>query len=240
MMSAPTQPRSGRGGPPPFAREREPREYRDPRDGPPYGNSRGGRGGGGYNGPLTPRGYDSRPPPGPRASSSHNNEAWGPSPRGPPSRSPPPHRHPYPPPPRDRGGPDRALDRPPGPERPPPFRSNNSSSTSYPQTRYFNNAGPGRKPSVNANPLGNLEKPVEGGKKLPSTLDPKQEARLRQLEDEQKKLVEQIEEKERLKRQKVREWDDAERESRREGLKSELAEGHLERLSGDGGGGAAY
>ncbi|KAL9101393.1 MAG: hypothetical protein Q9187_009252, partial [Circinaria calcarea] len=82
---------------------------------------------------------------------------------------------------------------------------------------------------------------VPGGKSLPSGLDPAQERRLQQLEDDKKKLLEAIEEKQRAKRQGLREWDKSERESRREGLRSELAEGHLDRLSGEGGmSGGAY
>ena len=82
---------------------------------------------------------------------------------------------------------------------------------------------------------------VPGGKSLPSGLDPAQEKRLQQLEDDKKKLLEAIEEKQRAKRQGLREWDKSERESRREGLRSELAEGHLDRLSGEGGmSGSAY
>ena len=82
---------------------------------------------------------------------------------------------------------------------------------------------------------------VPGGKLLPTGLDPVQEKRLAQLEEEKKKLMDAIEEKQRIKRQGLREWDDMERSGRREGLRSELAQGHLERLSGEGGsGGAAF
>ena len=82
---------------------------------------------------------------------------------------------------------------------------------------------------------------MEGGKKLPSALAPVDEKRLKFLEEEGRKIREQIEEKQRIKRQGLREWDKIERESKREALKSELAEGHLERLSGEvGGTGGAY
>jgi predicted HTH transcriptional regulator len=81
---------------------------------------------------------------------------------------------------------------------------------------------------------------IESGKKLPSLLDPGQEKRLLQLEEDRKKLLEQIEEKEKGKRQGLREWEKLERESARDALRSELAEGHLERLSGEGGGSGAY
>lgn len=61
------------------------------------------------------------------------------------------------------------------------------------------------------------------------------------MEEDKKKLLEAIEEKQRVKRAGLREWEKAERESKREGLKSELAEGQLERLTGEGGmSGAAF
>ena len=82
---------------------------------------------------------------------------------------------------------------------------------------------------------------IEGGKKLPSALAANDEKRLKFLEEEGRKIREQINEKQRIKRQGLREWDRMERESKREALKSELAEGHLERLSGEvGGAGGAY
>ena len=81
---------------------------------------------------------------------------------------------------------------------------------------------------------------IPGGKLAPSGLDPAAEKRLQQIEEDKKKLLEQIEEKQRVKRQGLREWEKAERESRREGLKSELAEEHLEKLTGEGTGGTAF
>lgn len=82
---------------------------------------------------------------------------------------------------------------------------------------------------------------VPGGKLLPSGLDPQAEKRLAQLEEDKKKLLEAIEDKQKQKRAGLREWDKAERESAREGLKSELAEGHLDRMTGEGGmGGSAF
>ena len=49
------------------------------------------------------------------------------------------------------------------------------------------------------------------------------------------------EEEDKVKRQGLRDWDKAERESRREGLKSELAERHLDSLTGEVGvSGAAF
>ena len=46
--------------------------------------------------------------------------------------------------------------------------------------------------------------------------------------------MEQIEEKQREKRKNLREWETRERESRRDGLRSELAEEALEAMSGEG------
>ncbi|MCJ1399137.1 hypothetical protein MMC11_002339 [Xylographa trunciseda] len=105
-----------------------------------------------------------------------------------------------------------------------PFRPNNSSSTTYPRTQRFNTH------------LASVPALVEGGKKLPSGLDPAQEKRLQQLEEDRKKLLDVIEEKQRTKRAGLRDWEKSEREAGREGLRSELAEGHLGRLSGEGGG----
>lgn len=47
--------------------------------------------------------------------------------------------------------------------------------------------------------------------------------------------MEQIEEKQKDKRRNLREWESRERESRRDGLRSELAEESLEVMSGEGG-----
>ena len=107
---------------------------------------------------------------------------------------------------------------------PRPFRSNNSSSTTYPRTQRFSQH------------LSTVPTVVPGGRRTSSGLEPGQEKRLQQLEDDRKKLLEQIEEKQRSKRQALREWEKSERDSAREGLRSELAEGHLDRLSGGEGG----
>ncbi len=108
---------------------------------------------------------------------------------------------------------------------PPPFRSNNSSSTTYPRTQRFN-----------TNHLASVPAIVPGGEALPSTLDPAARKRLAELEEQKKKLQDQIEEKQREKRRGLREWDSKERESRRDGLRSELAEEALEAMSGEGAG----
>ncbi|KAK4694985.1 hypothetical protein P7C71_g2686, partial [Lecanoromycetidae sp. Uapishka_2] len=108
---------------------------------------------------------------------------------------------------------------------PPPFRSNNSSSTTYPRTQRFS-----------TNHLASIPAIKEGGEALPSLVDPATRKRLAELEEGKKKLMEQIEEKQREKRKQLREWNSMERESRRESLKSDLAETALEAMSGEGAG----
>ena len=82
----------------------------------------------------------------------------------------------------------------------------------------------------------------ESGEALPSATDPAARKRLAELEEGRKKLLDQIEEKQREKRKGLREWGSRERESRRDSLKSELAEEALDRMNGDGPGtgGAAF
>lgn len=110
----------------------------------------------------------------------------------------------------------------------PPFRSNNSSSTTYPRTQRFS-----------TNHLASVPAIIEGGKAMPSA-DPTAAKKIIQLEEDAKRLREQIDEKQREKRSSLREWDNRERESRRDGLRSELAEAQLEALSGEAIGGAAF
>ena len=208
LLSAPTRPRGGPG----FGRGGS----RDAPYGPPR---RGGYQTPQHNGPP-PRqhNYDSRdgPPAGPRGSYAQD---------GPETFNSRPHHD----------------SRPPYDSRPsyhdsreffdsgrPPFRSNNSSSTTYPRTQRFSQH------------LASVPAIIPGGKLAPSGLDPAAEKRLQQIEEDKKKLLEQIEEKQRVKRQGLREWEKAERESRREGLKSDLAEEHLEKLTGEGTGGTAF
>ena len=113
---------------------------------------------------------------------------------------------------------------------PPPFRSNNSSSTTYPRTQRFNTHHLASVPAI-----------IPGGEALPSILDPAVRKRLAELEEQKRKLQDQIDEKQREKRRGLREWDSKERESRRDGLRSELAEEALESMSGEGAGtGAAF
>ncbi|MCJ1439923.1 MAG: hypothetical protein MMC23_000404 [Stictis urceolatum] len=235
---------------------------------------RGGRGRGHFSGPPTPRTstYDrdpGAPPTGPRNSISHA-QAHSPPARfdsGPPSASrydsdatryPSGPRYPSSP----RGGHpsydhaplptrgSRDYDFPPTSGRGahgPPFRSNNSTSTTYPRTQRFNHPHP----SSNNNTshasnavsvhLASVAALAESGagKKFPSGLEPGQEKRLAQLEDEKRKLEEQIGVKEERKRHALREWDRVDREAKREAFKGALADEHLAKLSGEVGG-AAY
>ena len=102
----------------------------------------------------------------------------------------------------------------------PAFRgSSNSTSTTYPRTQRFNPVLSG---------IGTI---VEGGRKQPSLMDTEHEKKLQQLEDDKRKLEAAIDEKQRKKRSDLRDWDKLEREAKSSQLRSELAEGHLERLS---------
>jgi hypothetical protein len=115
----------------------------------------------------------------------------------------------------------------------PSFRShNNSSSTTYPRTQRFN---------TTPQHVASLEKIIPGGKLAPSGMSPGQEKRIKVLEEAAEKMREEIEERQKSKREALREWDGRSRESDREGLRSELAERHLEKLTeGEDGAGAAF
>ncbi|EAS30858.3 uncharacterized protein CIMG_06337 [Coccidioides immitis RS] len=112
----------------------------------------------------------------------------------------------------------------------PPFRHGNSTSTTYPRTQRFTNH------------LSGLPSVIPGGKLVPSGLDPAYEKRIAQLEADKERLLEQIAEKQKSKRTSLREWDKLSRESATGALRSELAEGHLQRMAegDDIGGGAAF
>ncbi|KAG5288036.1 serine/arginine repetitive matrix protein, ER lumen protein retaining receptor [Histoplasma ohiense] len=114
--------------------------------------------------------------------------------------------------------------------RPPLFRHSSASTPhSYPR------------PPRSTNYLSGIPQIVPGGKLLPSSLDPSREKRLAQLELDKEKLLEQIEEKQKAKRAGLREWEKLSRESSTGALRSELAEGHLQRMTeGDGLGGPAF
>ncbi|KAL8717898.1 MAG: hypothetical protein Q9225_004908 [Loekoesia sp. 1 TL-2023] len=181
------------------------RDYPHPRDSP-YSAPRG-RGSGYPSGPPPPRhSYDSRSP--------TNGPPSGP--RGPPPSS------------TSHGPPPSQYDHRDSPHRP-PFRTNNSSSTTYPRTQRFNTH------------TADLSRPVPGGKLNNTGVDPQAEKRLQELEEQKRKLLEAIDEKQAGKRKAVREWERGEQEVKRDGLRSELAEGSLEALTGEGGGvGAAF
>ena len=113
------------------------------------------------------------------------------------------------------------------PRHVPPFRPNNSSSTTYPRTQRFTNH------------LASLPAIVPGGKALPP-VDPAAAKKLAQLEEDADRLRKQIDEKQKEKRADLREWESRERESRREGLRSEYAEQQLEAFNGEVIGGHAF
>ncbi|KAL8872407.1 MAG: hypothetical protein Q9174_001960 [Haloplaca sp. 1 TL-2023] len=106
----------------------------------------------------------------------------------------------------------------------PPFRNNNSSSTTYPRTQRFNTH------------IADLPRPIPGGKINNAGLDPASEKRLQDLEDQKRKLLDVIDKKQEAKRKALREWERGEAEVKRDGLKSELAQSSLEGLTGEGGG----
>ncbi|KKA16808.1 hypothetical protein T310_9628 [Rasamsonia emersonii CBS 393.64] len=81
------------------------------------------------------------------------------------------------------------------------------------------------------NHLSGLPAITAGGKILPSVLDPVTERRLAQLEADREKLLEQVMEKQQLKRIGLKDWNRLDRESMTNALKSELAEGHLQRMA---------
>ncbi|KAJ5189788.1 hypothetical protein N7472_008802 [Penicillium cf. griseofulvum] len=78
---------------------------------------------------------------------------------------------------------------------------------------------------------------IPEGRSLPSLLDPAMEKRLAQLDVDKEKLLEQIAETQRSKRAELRDWDRLDRESSICALKSELAEGHLQRMADESIGG---
>ncbi|CAI7614877.1 unnamed protein product [Penicillium discolor] len=78
---------------------------------------------------------------------------------------------------------------------------------------------------------------IPEGRSLPSLLEPAVEKRLAQLDVDKEKLLEQIAETQRSKRAELRDWDRLDRESSICALKSELAEGHLQRMADESIGG---
>lgn len=75
----------------------------------------------------------------------------------------------------------------------------------------------------------------------PSVLDTATEKRLTQLEADRERLLDQMAETQRSKRAGLRDWDRLDRESSICALKSELAEGHLQRMADESiGGGVLF
>jgi len=107
----------------------------------------------------------------------------------------------------------------------PAFRSSNSTTTTYPQTKRF------------ASALADLATLKDGGERLPPLHDT---ARADKLEEEAARLRKLIDDKEQIKRAGLREWANVEREAGTAGLRSELAEEGLRRLNGEGSGTAAF
>ena len=85
--------------------------------------------------------------------------------------------------------------------------------------------------SKSLNHLAGMSALVPGGKALPSILDPAAERRLVQLEADRERLFEQVMTTQKIKRAGLRDWDRVDRESSICALKSELAEGHLQRMA---------
>lgn len=87
------------------------------------------------------------------------------------------------------------------------------------------------------NHLAGLVALIPGGKAFPPALDTVLEKRLNQLDADKERLLEQMAETQRRKRAGLRDWDRLDRESSICALKSELAEGHLQRMADESVGG---
>ncbi|KAB8214186.1 hypothetical protein BDV33DRAFT_183163 [Aspergillus novoparasiticus] len=99
------------------------------------------------------------------------------------------------------------------------YRQGSVTGVSYPRTpRYMNY-------------LTGLSSIISGGRCLPSDLDALTEKRLSQLDADRDRLMEQIADTQRSKRVGIRDWDRLDRDSSICALKSELAEGHLQRIA---------
>ncbi|PYI12121.1 hypothetical protein BO78DRAFT_457348 [Aspergillus sclerotiicarbonarius CBS 121057] len=79
--------------------------------------------------------------------------------------------------------------------------------------------------------LAGLRQIIPEGKVLPSSLDIAMEKRLSQLDADKDRLFDQIADSQKLRRLGNRDWDRLDRESSICALKSELAEGHLQRIA---------
>lgn len=72
---------------------------------------------------------------------------------------------------------------------------------------------------------------IPEGRILPSLLDPSAEKRLVQLDADKEKFFDHMAETQKSKQGELRAWDRLDRESSICALKSELAEGHLQRMA---------
>ncbi|KAK5788492.1 hypothetical protein VI817_009450 [Penicillium citrinum] len=81
------------------------------------------------------------------------------------------------------------------------------------------------------NYLAGLNSIIPGGRALPSAVDATTEKRLSQLEADKEKLLDQMTSIQKSRRAGLRDWDRLDRESSICALKSELAEGHLQRMA---------
>ena len=82
------------------------------------------------------------------------------------------------------------------------------------------------------NHLSGLCSIIPGGKVFPLSFELSTEKRLSQLDIDKEKLFDQVMQKQKSKRSGIRDWDRLDRESSISTLKSELAEGHLHRITG--------
>lgn len=92
-----------------------------------------------------------------------------------------------------------------------------------------------RKPAINPY-LASLPIIIDGGQRAPDLYD---RSRLDKLEEDAERLRRLVDEKQVRKRRGLREWERLEREARVAGLRSELAEDAVVKISGEVGGGAA-
>ncbi|KNG80152.1 hypothetical protein ANOM_011450 [Aspergillus nomiae NRRL 13137] len=111
----------------------------------------------------------------------------------------------------------------PGPgvdtHRHPTYRQGSVTGAPYPRTpRYMNH-------------LTGLCSIISGGRCFPSDLDALTEKRLWQLDADRDRLMEQTADTQKSKRTGMRDWDRLDRDSSICALKSELAEGHLQRIA---------
>ncbi|KAE8375873.1 hypothetical protein BDV26DRAFT_266783 [Aspergillus bertholletiae] len=149
----------------------------------------------------------------PRGGPSFKENVW----TGAPTRRGPMPAGPYGPPTGPRSGhvPGPGVDT----HRHPTYRQGSITGAPYPRTpRYMNH-------------LTGLCSIISGGRCFPSDLEALTEKRLSQLDTDRDRLMEQIADTQKSKRAGMRDWDRLDRDSSICALKSELAEGHLQRIA---------